>query len=217
MKLMHTINSQYVNSAVCQRAPGLLLKTIHMYSCGVFLATSALLSLCLWPPLPSLRGTSRLIDNFICSWREEGDEYMTYPLCVGIEWRGGRFPFFLFLSLPGCTSGPLYTHLVFNSDKWAHFFWKALGRSLGKRGVRTFFFFCHKRTLACSQTCPFLVISAIFLCANGINCAWHSRVDLSIFWAWWLVFVPDLSDENCTSSVAIVAGKKTWDVVACCL
>lgn len=107
----------------------------------VFLDASAPLSVCLWPSLPSLCGTAGLIDNFICSWREEGDEYMTYPFSGMMEdggWRGcfffSKFPFF---PLPGRTSGPLHANLFLTVTNEL-IFWKALGRSLGKRGVGAF-------------------------------------------------------------------------------
>lgn len=57
------------------------------------------------PPalLSLLSGTTGLIDNFICSCREEADEYMTYPLCAGIEWWAG-------ICLVSLTA-PSWTHL----------------------------------------------------------------------------------------------------------
>lgn len=101
---------------LCFRA---LLQNNQLLFLWVFLSASAFLSVCLWPSLPSLRGTVGLIDNFICSWREEGDEYMTYPFCV--EGRGSVF----------------WTHLWLSSrmscfQQWQmiSFFFKTLGRSL---------------------------------------------------------------------------------------
>lgn len=123
----------------------------------VFLDASAPLSVCLWPSLPSLCGTAGLIDNFICSWREEGDEYMTYPFSGMMEdggWRGcfffSKFPFF---PLPGRTSGPLHARLVSNSDKWANFL-KSI-RSVIRKARCGGFFFAARELLHASQVVSF--------------------------------------------------------------
>lgn len=147
----------------------------------MFLSTSALLWVCLWPALPFLCGAVRLIDNFICSWREEGDEYITYPLCVVIEWRGGVFSFpslCPFLDAPQA----LIEHILLLTVTNGLIFWKARGRSLGEWGEGLFPF---SRELLRSvrwypgHFCNFL------LCTNETDCAWNSRVILHIFGMWW--------------------------------
>lgn len=189
------------------------------------------ISECFWTPqLRSLFASGPLFplsmglwDWLITSFVPEGKRGMSTWLILSLAWwrmEGGGGVFFPnFLSSPFLDAPQaLNRHVLFLTVTNELIFWKALGRSLGKRDVRAFL--CRKRALACQSGgafSPSPIVSAIFFCTNGTNCAWRSRVILSIFWAWWEAFVPDLSDVDCSSSVTIVAGEETWDVVACCL
>lgn len=157
-------------------------------------------------------------DWLITSFVPEGKRGMSTWLILSVWGLSdeGAFSIFLSLSLPGRTSGPLHTHLVFNSDKWVHFL-KSIRSVIRKVRCEGFFLLQENSCMQSDGVLSWTFLLFFFFCTNGINCAWHSRVVLSIFWVWWLVFVPDLSDDDCTSSVSIVAGNKTWDVVACCL
>lgn len=192
----------------------MLLSSLRQSACIVFGVFGCLSSAnCASGPFLPLCGMARLIDNFICSWREAGDQYDLSFLCGDGETRGRSFS--IFSPLPGRTSGPLHARLSFNSDEWSHF--SKSVRSVIKN-VRCEGFFCRCSALACRQVMSvFLLISSLSLHANETNCVSHSRVTPSIFWRWCWAFVPDLSDVDCCIWVSIVAGKETWDGVVCCL
>lgn len=176
-----------------------------------FLATSALLTVCLWPSLPSLRGT---MDWLITSFVPEGKRGISTWLILSVwGWRDEGVFFFPPLSLPGRTLGPLYACLAFNSDGWSHFV-KCIRSVIRKVRCEGLFV---KRALACSQLVPSFPWSFLLFASElkgpivPRTAGWFP----AYFWIWWWAFVSDLSDAGLRSSVAIVAGKETWDVVRC--
>lgn len=119
-----------------------------------FLKQSTFILQCFWPPqlcslhvsgphfLVSVGLWGWLITSFVPQGKRGMSRWLILTVC---RWREEEI-FFPFPSLhfPGLTSGSLHPQLLFNNDKWSNFL-KALGRSLGKWGVRAFF--CLSRAL----------------------------------------------------------------------
>lgn len=109
---------------------------------------------CFWPPqLCSVHASGPLLplsvgpwDWLITSFVSEGKRGMSAWLLLsvwGLSDEGAR-------TLPGRTSGPLHTHLVFNSDKWVHFL-KSIRSVFRKWGTRAFFLYsCRQSDLSWS-------------------------------------------------------------------